>query len=31
VLVWVAAPAIAVLAGALPFLSDSNIATVQSQ
>jgi hypothetical protein len=30
-LVWVAAPAIAVLAGALPFLRESNIAAVQSQ
>jgi hypothetical protein len=30
-LVWVAAPAIAVLAGALPFLRGSNIAEVESQ
>jgi len=30
-LVWVAAPAIAVLAGALPFLSESNTAEVQSR
>jgi len=30
-LVWVAAPAIGVLAGALPFLSESNIAAVESQ
>jgi hypothetical protein len=30
-LVWVAAPAIAVLAGALPFLSESSIAEVPSQ
>jgi len=30
-LVWGAAPAIAVLAGALPFLSESNMAEVQAQ